>query len=140
MTSDAMSKNQNARRLLEERRAILLAEIRQDIHDSCAGIDAVQAHDTLDDFDAGVVTELSSLRFSLMQMKGEALVRVDEALTRIDDGVYGLCDNCGHQIAEARLRALPFALRCTRCEKREEEAEEMRRHSPTLMHRLRCER
>jgi len=138
MTSAAISRSQ--RRILEERRTALLADIRHDIHDTCAGVDAVQAHDTMDDLDAGVVMELSSIRFSLMQMKGEALVRVNEALARIDEGHYGLCESCGAEISEARLRALPFALRCTRCEKREEDAEEARRHSSNLMHRLSFER
>ena len=140
MTFAATSRGQRVRRILEERRAALLADLRRDIHDACTGGDAVEAHDTMDDLDAGVVTELRSVRFSLMQMKSEALVRVDEALARIDEGRYGLCESCGAEISEARLRALPFALRCTHCEKRQEDADEAQRHTPTLMHRLRCER
>lgn len=42
----------------------------------------------------------------------------EAALTRISDGVYGICGACGVPIAEARLRALPTALRCTACETR----------------------
>jgi len=139
VTSAARSRSQHGRRILEERRTALLADLRHDIHDTCAGVDSVQAH-TMDDLDASVVTELSSIRFSLMQMKGEALVRVNEALARIDEGHYGLCESCGAEISEARLRALPFAVRCTRCEKRDEDAEESRRHSLNLMDRLDSER
>ena len=140
MTSAATSRGQRVRRFLEERRSVLVADLRRDIHEACTGGDAVDGHDTMDAFDAGVVTELSSVRFSLMQMKSEALVRIDEGLARIDVGQYGLCESCGADISEARLLALPFALRCTHCEERQEDAEEAQRHTPTLMHRLRCER
>ena len=111
----------------------------QDIHDAFAGVDSVQIPDTMDDLEAGVVTELSSVHFNLMQMKAEAVVRIDEALARIDEGCYGLCESCGAEISEARLCAMPFALRCTRCEEHKEHAEETQRHEAKLMHRLRWE-
>ena len=38
------------------------------------------------------------------------------ALTRLAEGTYGYCYECGDEIAERRLRALPFAARCKRCE------------------------
>jgi len=49
-------------------------------------------------------------------MKGQTLGRVREALARLDAGEYGYCAECGGEIAERRLRALPFAVRCTSCE------------------------
>jgi len=139
MTSVAVSRSQRGRRILEERRTALMAALRQDIHDAFACVDSVQTPDTMDELEAGVVTELSSVHFNLMQMKGDALVRIDEALARIDEGRYGLCESCGAEISEARLCAMPFALRCTRCEEQKEHAEETQRHEEKLMHRLRWE-
>jgi len=52
------------------------------------------------------------------------LRKVDEALKRIDAGVYGLCENCEEKIAPARLKVLPFALYCIQC-KQEMEREEL---------------
>lgn len=37
------------------------------------------------------------------------------ALSRIEDGSYGICDRCGESIAPARLEALPTATRCINC-------------------------
>jgi RNA polymerase-binding transcription factor DksA len=37
------------------------------------------------------------------------------ALTRIDNGTYGTCTNCGERIALARLEAEPAATRCIKC-------------------------
>jgi DnaK suppressor protein len=51
------------------------------------------------------------------------VTRIDEALVRLDAGEYGSCRECGSGIAEQRLRALPFAVRCQACEERREQAQ-----------------
>jgi len=59
---------------------------------------------------------------ALTQMKGDTLQRVHEAISRLDAGEYGRCQECDAEIAEKRLRALPFAIRCTACEDSHERA------------------
>jgi DnaK suppressor protein len=59
--------------------------------------------------------------FVLMQMQAEALLQVDAALRRVEEGGYGDCCECHGQISEARLTALPFAARCRECEAAREE-------------------
>ena len=61
------------------------------------------------------------IEVALIQLKGETLRRVQEALVRLDAGEYGNCAECGGEIAERRLRALPFAVRCTACEESHEQ-------------------
>jgi RNA polymerase-binding transcription factor len=46
------------------------------------------------------------------------LAGVDRALTKLDDGTYGLCDRCGRVIADERLEALPWAVLCLSCSAR----------------------
>jgi DnaK suppressor protein len=58
--------------------------------------------------------------FALMEMKAESLGKIDEAIRRLESGVYGVCAECGALIAEARLKALPFATLCVACQEREE--------------------
>jgi DnaK suppressor protein len=55
------------------------------------------------------------------QLRSETLTRIDEALVRLDGGKYGSCVECSGEIAERRLRALPFAVRCQACEERREQ-------------------
>jgi DnaK suppressor protein len=47
-----------------------------------------------------------------------AAERVDRALAKIDDGTYGVCDDCGGPILPARLRAAPESVRCIDCARR----------------------
>lgn len=46
----------------------------------------------------------------------DKLREAEDALQRISSGTYGICSSCGAPISEARLRALPTALRCTACQ------------------------
>ena len=44
-----------------------------------------------------------------------AAVEIDRALAKIDAGTYGLCEQCGEPIPDARLQALPHAALCVAC-------------------------
>ena len=54
-------------------------------------------------------------RVALQSRIRDTLVQVERALQKIDDGTYGLCDNCGQPINPARLEALPQANLCVDC-------------------------
>jgi len=50
------------------------------------------------------------------------LTQVEEALARLDEGTYGVCESCGRAIHPARLKAIPYAKLCIDCKSREERA------------------
>jgi DnaK suppressor protein len=56
------------------------------------------------------------IEVALIQIKGVTLARVRQALSRVEQGEYGYCAECAGEISARRLRALPFAVRCTSCE------------------------
>ena len=73
----------------------------------------------------------ADIDLAVMQMKSETLARIDAALQRLADKRYGNCAECADPISAERLRALPFAVRCTDCE-RAREATNPRRQAPHL--------
>ena len=52
--------------------------------------------------------------------------KINEALERIDTGTYGICDECGEDISEARLKARPVTTLCIDCKKKQEMDEKAR--------------
>jgi RNA polymerase-binding transcription factor DksA len=52
---------------------------------------------------------------SLMESEEETLERIEAALERIEDGVYGLCLECESRIPKARLNAIPYTPHCVKC-------------------------
>jgi DnaK suppressor protein len=53
----------------------------------------------------------------------QQLEQIEAALQRLDEGTYGMCVECGEAIPPARLRVLPYACRCIRCQERQERKE-----------------
>lgn len=56
------------------------------------------------------------------------LERTERALTKLDEGTYGICDACGGQIAAGRLRAMPDAVLCLDCSASERRVRSSARH------------
>ena len=52
--------------------------------------------------------------------------KIQSALKRIDDGTYGICDECGEEIAIPRLKARPVTRLCINCKAKQEEDEHLR--------------
>ena len=80
-------------------------------------------NEVLDAVESSEADIQEDIEFALIQMKSETLNKINDALVRLEQGNYGNCFDCGEEIAEKRLRALPFAVRCKDCE----EARESRR-------------
>lgn len=53
---------------------------------------------------------------ALIRMLNSRLTEIDGAITRIDDGTYGICAECSTEIPSRRLEALPFATLCVSCQ------------------------
>jgi DnaK suppressor protein len=123
------------RRLLLERRRDLLDEIRSRVRD-VREVGSNHHHHATDVHDTAEGEPEDDLEFALIQMKGEMVERVNEAIRQCDEGTYGYCVDCGGVIASTRLRAMPFAVRCRDCqETREDEQRErvrLQRSQPGL--------
>jgi DnaK suppressor protein len=74
---------------------------------------------------------VQDVELALMEMKSETLGQIDEAIRRLEAGTYGTCANCGREIAEARLKALPFASLCRDCQESAEEERASERSQDT---------
>lgn len=57
---------------------------------------------------------------SILEMRNRVRQQIDEAIARLEEGTYGLCSDCGVEISEKRLKAVPFARRCVACQEKEE--------------------
>ncbi len=55
------------------------------------------------------------------------MVKIEEALQRLDDGNYGVCEECGHKIGVARLKARPVTTLCIDCKSDQETKERKNR-------------
>ena len=113
------------RKMLEDRRRELMNAVQGKIRDARA--EGHKEREVLDQGESSEVDIQEDIEFALIQMKAETLNKIDAALRRLEEGTYGDCFECGEEIAQARLRALPFAVRCKDCEEARETAEQRER-------------
>src|SRR5882762_7165916 len=122
------SRYSELRRMLEDRRREIQAEVQGKMRDVRAeGTWGGKLNEVLDAVESSEADIQGDIEFALIQMKSETLNKINDALARLDQGDYGNCFECGEEIAEKRLRALPFAVRCKDCEEAREVAEKRER-------------
>ena len=127
-----MSRNRYAelKHMLDERRREIQAEVKGKMRGVREeGTWGGKLNEVLDAVESSEADIQEDLEFALIQMKSETLNKINDALTRLDQGDYGNCYECGEEIAEKRLRALPFAVRCKDCEEQREIAEQRERQN-----------
>jgi RNA polymerase-binding transcription factor DksA len=102
---------------IEQRRAVLISELREDVErvrndrfEELAGA----ARDAGDESVATLIADLdhADLGRDLSELRG-----LEAARARLTDGSYGTCDDCGGEIGFERLRVNPAAVRCVECQR-----------------------
>jgi DnaK suppressor protein len=122
------SRYSDLKQMLDDRQREIQAEVQGKMRNVRAeGAWGAKASDVLDAVESSEADIQDEIEFALIQMKSETLNKINDALSRLEQGDYGNCFECGEEIAEKRLRALPFAVRCKDCEEAREVAEQRER-------------
>ena len=104
---------------VEEMRAILLKlkeEAFEEIGKSVkSGADMPTDEPSGDIYDQASNERDRELLLLLGDREREKIRYIDEALMRLDEGEYGICEDCEEEIPLARLKAMPFARLCVKC-------------------------
>ena len=123
----SQSRYSELKAMLEGRRRELQAEVQGKMRDVRAAGEVTKLNDVFDAVESSEADIQEDIEFALIQMKSETLNKINDALSRLELGDYGYCFDCGEEIAEKRLRALPFAVRCKDCEEAREVAQQRER-------------
>ena len=99
--------------MLERQREEALARVRTIRNDQRADIDPSPG----DEMDVARSLSDVETHASLIEIAQRRLANIDDALARVEDGSYGVCESCGEEIPVERLKALPFARRCVDCQR-----------------------
>jgi DnaK suppressor protein len=97
--------------ILEKRKEL----ITKNIQESRNSIDSLKNSECNDDVDYAEISSDSFKEGIIANQQLKELNEIDDALKRINNGTYGICEMCDETIALGRLRAKPFAKFCTPC-------------------------
>ena len=122
----ALTKEQvkQLRQLLITERVKLAEEIKSIARD--ASISPREASGDLSAYtihmaDMAADTYERELSMSIVSSEQEILYQIDDALKRLDDGSFGVCQQCSGPITMSRLKAVPYASMCIECQRAKEQ-------------------
>lgn len=123
--SSSQQRTEALRKMLLERRQEVMKEINGLIGHRMS--DEIQRRvDSAPDVGDQALLDTERVRdISIMELRNKMRQQIDEALAKLEEGTYGRCADCGAEISEKRLRAVPFARRCVACQERQEMLEKI---------------
>lgn len=107
------------RERLQKRREDLIEEAGRTAHD----MGDHEAEGFADPTDRGSLEGERNLELRIRDRERKLLVKIDQALERIQDGTFGFCETCEEPIGSGRLEVRPVTTLCIRCKEEEEEQE-----------------
>lgn len=115
------------RKALIGRREEIVKEAKTEISKSIKGETKHLVETALDDGDWSVIDLSEDISLKQLSTHRETLLKIDEALRKIDEDTYGKCEDCGEEISEKRLKVIPFTIYCRDCQEKREQLEEIER-------------
>lgn len=109
------------RKLLSQRLEMLSAEADRPV--SSVTHLKEESRDFADQASMGSDTDFT---FRLRERESRLILKVIEALERLDQGVFGICEECDREISVERLKARPIATLCIECKRAQEASEKVR--------------
>ena len=100
------------KKILEEQKRALLQQARKTLTEEAA----FDTDDLPDEIDLASSEYAQSMVFRLRDREKFLLKKIEKALSRIEDGTFGICERCEEPISAKRLQALPWAKFCVRCQ------------------------
>ncbi len=109
--------------LLTRRKKILEGDVKGLEDEACKkGADAAGDLSTLPMHLADIGTDSfeQEISLGLMENESDEIHEIEEALDRIKDGSFGMCENCKKKVPKERLKAIPYTRLCVNCKMKEE--------------------
>lgn len=113
--------------ILLAKRYSILREMKEQLGQSLNEEQYRRLESAKDSGDQALVGLEREMGISLQEMRNKERQLIENALTRLEEGSYGLCADCGEEISEKRLAALPFATLCVECQSKQELLEKIER-------------
>ncbi len=124
-------RQEKLRKMLQERKKKLLADLHDQLFEKLGNEYRGEFERAMDSGDVSFVDLLQSVGVKIVDIRQEELIKMDTAERKLSEGTYGICEECGEEISEERLAAMPYAVRCKDDEERYEQTKILGR-GPTL--------
>ncbi|MCI0468708.1 MAG: TraR/DksA family transcriptional regulator [Nitrospirae bacterium] len=122
---DEADRKERLRKLLVQKREDILREAKTEIKKFQSGEKRQLVETVLDDGDLSVMDIAEDISLQQLNTHRQVLIKIDEAIRKLAEGTYAVCDDCGDEISEERLKVMPFAVLCRDCQEKKEVLEKI---------------
>lgn len=124
---DETTRKERLKRVLIQKREQIIKEAKNEIKKFKSGERRQLVETVMDDGDMSVVDLAEDISLRQLSTHRETLIKIDAALRKLEEGTYGICEECGDEISEERLKVMPFAIYCRDDQERREMMERLER-------------
>lgn len=122
MKNEKVAREARLKELLDEKKRQLLKGLYQDaLFEKLGRNYKAEFERGMDTADWSVVDSIQSLGLKLVDIRQDELTKMGEAQRKLEEGSYGICEDCGVEISEHRLAAMIYAIHCLDCATQNEE-------------------
>ena len=120
MTANKKTRQEKLKKLLMDKKRKMWNELRNEIFNKL-GKEYNKQFDTPQDLEEQSLIDLiEDTGLAIADMRREKLTEMDEAIRKLEDGTYGICEDCSTEIDEARLKVVPLTPCCVTCQAKKE--------------------
>lgn len=120
-------KKEALKKMLLEKKREIWNEVKQRLFEQLGREYKREIDTVLDEGDKALTDLAEETGLTLIDLRKDVLEKIDHALEKLEQGTYGICEDCGAEICELRLKAVPFAIYCIECKQKREELEQIER-------------
>lgn len=118
--NDENIRKENLKKLLIKMREDIIKEAKNEIRKFKEGEKKQIVESVLDDGDLSFVDLSEDISLKQLSAHRDTLIKIDEALRKLKEGTYGMCEDCGDEISVERIKIIPFATCCRDCQEKKE--------------------
>lgn len=120
MTANKKTRQEKLKKLLMDKKRKMWNELRNEIFNKLGREYNKQFDSPQDLEEQSLIDLIEDTGLAIADMRREELTKTDEAITKLEDGTYGICEDCSTEIDEARLKVVPLTPCCVTCQAKKE--------------------
>lgn len=120
MTANKKTRQEKLKKLLMDKKRKMWNELRDEIFNKLGREYNKQFDSPQDLEEQSLIDLIEDTGLAIADMRREELTKTDEAITKLEDGTYGICEDCESEIDEARLKVVPLTPCCVTCQAKKE--------------------
>jgi DnaK suppressor protein len=120
-------RSERLKKILYRKRAEVVKELEQQMGRKLTMEAGQKIDSAMDSGDMSLQDMDQGIDYSLLEMKYEQYKDIADAFRKLQNGTYGLCEECGQEVDIKRLEVTPLARYCITCKQRKEELEKIQK-------------